>query len=59
VWQLVIGPDFYQQQQLPLLTDEDRYRINVFDCGRSSQGYLRLAGSTRGGKPALTSASRS
>jgi hypothetical protein len=27
----LIGPDFYQQQQLPLLTDEDRYRINVFD----------------------------
>jgi hypothetical protein len=27
----LIGPDFYQQAELPLLTDEDRYRINVFD----------------------------
>ena len=27
----LIGPDFYQQQQMTLLDDEDRYRINVFD----------------------------
>jgi type I restriction-modification system DNA methylase subunit len=27
----LIGPDFYQQSELPLLTDEERYRINVFD----------------------------
>ena len=27
----LIGPDFYTGQQLGLLTDEDRYRINVFD----------------------------
>ena len=27
----LIGPDFYQQQQMPLLDDEERYRINVFD----------------------------
>ena len=27
----LIGPDFYQQQQMNLLADEDRYRINVFD----------------------------
>jgi hypothetical protein len=27
----LIGPDFYQQGELPLLTDEDKYRINVFD----------------------------
>jgi type II restriction/modification system DNA methylase subunit YeeA len=27
----LIGPDFYQQQQLNLLTDEEHYRINVFD----------------------------
>jgi len=27
----LIGPDFYQQAELPLLTDEERYRINVFD----------------------------
>ena len=27
----LIGPDFYQQEQLTLISDEDRYRINVFD----------------------------
>jgi hypothetical protein len=27
----LIGPDFYQQSELPLLTEEERYRINVFD----------------------------
>lgn len=27
----LIGPDFYQQAELPLLTDEECYRINVFD----------------------------
>jgi len=27
----LIGPDFYDQPELSLLTDEERYRINVFD----------------------------
>ena len=27
----LIGPDFYQQGELPLLTDDEKYRINVFD----------------------------
>ncbi len=27
----LIGPDFYQQDELPALTDDDRYRLNVFD----------------------------
>src|SRR6266581_404726 len=27
----LIGPDFYQQQQLALLDEEERYRVNVFD----------------------------
>ena len=27
----LIGPDFYEQQQLSLLDDEERYRLNVFD----------------------------
>jgi type I restriction-modification system DNA methylase subunit len=27
----LIGHDFYQQSELPLLTDEERHRINVFD----------------------------
>ncbi len=27
----LIGPDFYRQQQMTLLDEEERYRINVFD----------------------------
>lgn len=27
----LIGPDFYQQGELMLLTDDEKYRINVFD----------------------------
>src|ERR1035437_2880932 len=27
----LIGPDFYQQQQMTLLDEEERYRVNVFD----------------------------
>jgi hypothetical protein len=27
----LIGPDFYEQQQMLLMDDEERYRINVFD----------------------------
>ncbi len=27
----LIGPDFYQQAQMTLLDEEDRYRLNVFD----------------------------
>jgi hypothetical protein len=27
----LISPDFYQQQQMSLLDDEERYRVNVFD----------------------------
>ncbi len=27
----LIGPDFYQQQQMTLLDEEERYRINIFD----------------------------
>ena len=27
----LIGPDFYQQDELPALSDDDRYRLNVFD----------------------------
>ena len=53
----LIGPDFYQQQQMPLLDDEERYRINVFDWaaefphilpaeavpGRAARNRCRLA----------------
>ena len=27
----LIGPDFYQQGELPLLTEDEKHRINVFD----------------------------
>ncbi|MGO9199822.1 MAG: Eco57I restriction-modification methylase domain-containing protein [Limisphaerales bacterium] len=27
----LLGPDFYQQRQMSLLDDEERYRVNVFD----------------------------
>ena len=27
----LIGPDFYQQQQMPMVDEEERYRVNVFD----------------------------
>jgi len=27
----LIGPDFYQQQQMTMLDEEERYRVNVFD----------------------------
>jgi hypothetical protein len=46
----LIGPDFYQQQQMDLLDDEQRYHINVFDWHaefpdvfgrRTSTGELR------------------
>ena len=46
----LIGPDFYQQQQMDLLDDEQRYHINVFDWHaefpdvfgrRASAGELR------------------
>jgi hypothetical protein len=34
----LIGPDFYEQQQMALLDDEERYRINVFDW-RGKDGF--------------------
>jgi hypothetical protein len=46
----LIGPDFYQQRQMALLDDEERYHINVFDWHaefpdvfgwRASTGELR------------------
>ena len=41
----LIGPDFYQQQQMPLLDDEERYRINVFDWwGKDGFPLIKQAG---------------
>ena len=35
----LIGPDFYENQQLLLLDEDDRYRINVFDW---KQGFSEI-----------------
>jgi hypothetical protein len=40
----LIGPDFYQQQQMSLLGDEQRYRINVFDWHAEFPGVFRAGG---------------
>jgi type I restriction-modification system DNA methylase subunit len=41
----LIGPDFYDNQQLDLLDDEERYRINVFDwAGRDGFSEIMKAG---------------
>src|SRR5205085_11073340 len=37
----LIGSDFYQQQQLALLTENERYRINVFDWD-SEHGFREI-----------------
>jgi len=35
----LVGPDFYNGQQLSLLDDEERYRINVFDWHDKQHGF--------------------
>ncbi len=35
----LIGPDFYNGQQMSLLDDEERYRINVFDWHDKKHGF--------------------
>jgi len=42
----LIGPDFYQQQQMPLLDDEERYRINVFDWAAEFPQVFTRKGTT-------------
>ena len=42
----LIGPDFYQQAELPLLTDDEKYRINVFDWRAEFPHIFRRATST-------------
>jgi hypothetical protein len=37
----LIGPDFYRQAELPLLTDDEKYRINVFDWHAEFPGIFR------------------
>src|SRR5438552_2025067 len=42
----LIGPDFYQQSELPLLTEDERYRINVFDWHAEFPHIFRRKSST-------------
>jgi len=42
----LIGPNFYQQQQLALLDEEERYRINVFDWHAEFPQIFRRSGSS-------------
>lgn len=51
----LIGPDFYEQGELPLLSEEERYRINVFDWRREfPEAFMRKgsAGELRETPPA-------
>lgn len=40
----LIGPDFYQQKELPLLLDEDRLRVNVFDWDAEFSDIMKSGG---------------
>ncbi len=40
----LIGPDFYDNQQTTLLTEDDQYRINVFDWGAEFPKIMRADG---------------
>lgn len=40
----LIGPDFYQQKELPLLSDDDRLHINVFDWDSEFSEIIKSGG---------------
>jgi hypothetical protein len=40
----LIGPDFYSQKELPLLSDDDRLRINVFDWDAEFPEIMKSGG---------------
>jgi hypothetical protein len=40
----LIGSDFYEGQQMSLLDDEDRFRINVFDWQAEFPGIMKAGG---------------
>ena len=40
----LIGPDFYSQKELPLFSDEDRLRINVFDWDTEFPEIMKTGG---------------
>lgn len=40
----IIGPDFYEDQQLAFFDDEERYRINVFDWNAEFRDIMQSGG---------------
>jgi hypothetical protein len=40
----LIGPDFYQQQNLPLINDDERLRVNVFDWNNEYPDIMKSGG---------------
>jgi len=40
----LIGPDYYQQQNLPLMSDDDRLRVNVFDWDAEFPEIMKSGG---------------
>jgi hypothetical protein len=40
----LIGPDFYQQSEMLLLDEEERYRINVFDWNTEFSDIMKAGG---------------
>ena len=40
----LIGPDFYDGQQLSLLDEDERLRINVFDWNAEFPGIMKAGG---------------
>src|SRR6266513_2340507 len=40
----LIGPDFYDQQQMVFLDEEERYRINVFDWNAEFREIMKAGG---------------
>jgi hypothetical protein len=40
----LIGPDFYQQKDLPQMTAEERFKINVFDWDSEFPAIMKLGG---------------
>jgi type I restriction-modification system DNA methylase subunit len=40
----LIGPDFYQQKELPLLSDDERLRVNVFDWDAEFAEIMKSSG---------------
>ena len=40
----LIGPDFYQQKELPFLSDDERLRVNVFDWAAEFPEIMKSGG---------------